>query len=199
MGGVGVLVCVDGGHQVQKDFSGRFQTDFSGRPTRQRRRPPNSERVVDSEQNSEDALYTRQRRHPPKTTRGSSITSRILRTLHTPALPPAEIHESVVDSNCEDAPRASTATRRKPGEGLQFLKKILRTPHASALPPAQNHEKVVDYEQNSEDAPHASAATRPKPRILLLKSIRMHEFPLNPQCAKGSSCCRISQNAGYAH
>ena len=82
--------------------------------------------------------------------RRSSNLKRILRTLPAPATLPAQNHERVVDyeQNSEDAPRASTATRRKPQQS----------------PPAENHERVVDSKQNSEDDPRASAVTRSKPR-----------------------------------
>ena len=100
--------------------------------------PPaqNHERVGDYEQNSEDAprasaanrpkprkgrrlktefcgRSTRQRRRPPKTTKGSSIMDRILRTLHAPAPPSAQHHARVVDyeKNSEEAPRANAAAR----------------------------------------------------------------------------------------
>ena len=100
---------------------------------------PNSKRVVDSEQNSQDAprasaaacpkqregrrfstefsgLSTRQRRHQPKTRRRSSIPNRIMRTLHS---------KRVVDSE----------------QSSQV--------YGPALPPAQNSERVVDFKQNS--------------------------------------------------
>ena len=107
--------------------------------------PAQNEKVVDYEQNSEDAprasaathlkqreglrcrtefsgLSTRQHRHPPNSTKGSSITNRILRMLHAPAPPSAQNHEKVVDSgkNSEDAPRASAAVRPKPRKGRRL-------------------------------------------------------------------------------
>ena len=92
----------------------RFHSEFSGRPMHQRS-------------------------HPLKTARGSSILSRILRTLHAPALPPAENNVKVVigaenfeDAQCERvvicaenfeaAPRASA----KNFEGAPRASAILR-------------------------------------------------------------------------
>ena len=78
---------------------------------------------------------------PPKTTRGSSITNRIWRTLHMPAPSSAESREMVVDyeQNSEDAPRISAAARRKPREDRRLRAEL-------------------------QDAPRASAAARRKPR-----------------------------------
>ena len=96
-------------------------------------RTQNHERVVDSQRNSQGtprpgaatrpkkregrrfqadfaARSTHQRCHTPKsTTRGSSISNRILRMLHAPALLTAEKSDRVVDSKhkSQDAPRAS--------------------------------------------------------------------------------------------
>ena len=102
--------------------------------------PPaeNSERVVDSRQNLQEApgaiapTRPKQREgrrfqfedapcascHAAKSAKRSSMTHRISRTLHAPALPPAEISEKGGDSKQEsqdapraNAPRASAPTR----------------------------------------------------------------------------------------
>ena len=77
----------------------------------------------------------RQRCRLLKTTRGSSIANRILRTLHAPAPPPAENRERIVDheQNSEDPL------------------------HAPAPRPGENCERVVNCEENSQDDPRASA------------------------------------------
>ena len=128
----------------------------------------NYERVVNSESYFEDAPHasaaarpktvgrrlraefsgcsTRQRCHPPKTTRGLSFPTRILRTLHAPAPPPAQNHEMVVDSEkySEEAPHARA-------RGRQFRTLILKTLHVPAPSPTQIHEKVVDSERERFD------------------------------------------------
>ena len=113
-------------------------------------RAPNSERAVDSKQNSEDtpraSAPTRQKQrevrperagrlthqccHVPKTARGSSIPNKIRRTLQALALPHAKNSESVVDSkqHSQEAPCASAPTCR-------------------------NNEKGVNSKPNSQDAP----------------------------------------------
>ena len=71
----------------------------------------NHKKVVDHEQKSADAS----RRRPPKTTRVSSITSRILRKLHAPAPPPrTENHEKVCDcdQNSQEVRRSVKITSR---------------------------------------------------------------------------------------
>ena len=105
-------------------------------------RAGNSERVATYAQNFEDAprasittrrkqregrhlrpeyrgRSTRQRHHAPETARGSPLTSRISRMLHTPASPCAGNSERVATyaQNFEDAPCASVMTRRKQREG----------------------------------------------------------------------------------
>ena len=82
--------------------------------------PPaqNHKRVVESEENSQDAPRA-SAATCPKPREGPSITKRILRMLHAPATPPAENHEKVNDYE-QDAPRASAATRRKPREGRRL-------------------------------------------------------------------------------
>ena len=68
----------------------------------------------------------RQRREGPKSTRGSSMANRIVRTLQAPAPRGAKNHERVVDreQSCEDAPRASAGARQKQREASQFTFKI---------------------------------------------------------------------------
>ena len=106
------------------------------------RRAENNEKVLTYAQNFEDAPHasvptrreqqeghhlepefrgcsTRQRHDARKTTRRSSLTPRISRTLHTPASRRAENSKRVATyaQNFEDAPRASVTTRGKQREG----------------------------------------------------------------------------------
>ena len=98
---------------------------------------------------------------------------RIRRRLHSPARPPAQHSERVVDSkqNSRDAPCAN-APSRKQREGRRFQTEFSgcsthhfqtdKTFHAPALSPAQDSDRLIDSKENSKDAPRASAATRPK-------------------------------------
>ena len=105
----------------------RLRTEFSGRFTHQRcprRKPREGRRLIrkrphapappPAENHESVRPPKKSTAAPPKTTRGSSITSRILRTLLTPAPPPAQNHERVVDceQDLEDAPRAATLRLR---------------------------------------------------------------------------------------
>ena len=126
--------------------SRRFQREFSGHSTRQRRHPPKTRRGSSiPETIFQDAPLataamrpnqlislrfprefagrsTRQRCHPPKKARNSSIPSRVLRTLHAPPPPRCQNSERVIDfkQNLQDAPRASATTRPKQREGSRF-------------------------------------------------------------------------------
>ena len=133
---------------------------------------------------------TRQRHDTRKTTRRSTLTPRISRTLHAPASRRASDNERVATyaQNFEDAPRASVTTRRKQREGRHLrpefrgrstrqrhdarkttigsplTPRISRTLHAPASRRAGNSERVATYAQNFEDAPCASVTTRGKQR-----------------------------------
>ena len=71
---------------------------------------------------------TRQRHDSPKTTRGSPLTPRISRTLHTPASRQAENNEKVTTYalNFEDTPGASITTPQKPREGRHLRPEFRR-------------------------------------------------------------------------
>ena len=152
----------------------RPQTEFLGRCMRQRfHAPKKTSRASIQAECSGFSWY--QRCHVPKTTTRSSIPNKILGTLHTPA---PKNSGKVMDSkqNSQDAPRASTPTRRKQRQGRRFQSDFadcstcqrchaFQTEFAGRSTRQGCHaprttRKVIDSKQNSQIAPHASAPTR---------------------------------------